>query len=111
MDADMEVRGWRVSGRRGRCGQGHGYRTSWGNNTLSTRIRATQSRTGRPGLVWSGGLVSVQLLARFSFVGNRLLMGDFWFGLAGEVLFAEVLVTPTGQSKGCGCVFSSFLLG
>jgi hypothetical protein len=34
-----------------------------------------------------------------------MLMGDFWFGLAGEVLFAEVLVTPTGQSKGCGCVF------
>jgi hypothetical protein len=23
---------------------------------------------------------------------------------AGEVLFAEVLVTPTGVSKGCGCV-------
>lgn len=38
-------------------------------------------------------------------------MGDFWFGLAGEVLFAEVLVTPTGQSKGCGCAFPSFLLG
>jgi len=32
-------------------------------------------------------------------------MGDFWFGLAGEVLFAEVLITPTGQSKGCGCAF------
>ena len=37
-------------------------------------------------------------------------MGDFWFGLAGEVLFAEVLVTPTGQSKGCGYVFPSFSL-
>lgn len=24
--------------------------------------------------------------------------------LAGEVLFAEVLTTPTGVSKGCGCV-------
>ena len=24
--------------------------------------------------------------------------------LAGEVLFAEVLVTPAGISKGCGCV-------
>ncbi len=38
-------------------------------------------------------------------------MGDFWFGLAGEVLFAEVLVTPTGQSKGCGCVFLSYFFG
>lgn len=27
---------------------------------------------------------------------------------AGEVLFAEVLVTPTGISKGCGCVRLSF---
>lgn len=26
----------------------------------------------------------------------------FWDLLAGEVLFAEVLVTPTGISKGCG---------
>jgi len=32
-------------------------------------------------------------------------MGVFLLGLAaGEVLFAEVLVTPTGVSKGCGCV-------
>ena len=31
--------------------------------------------------------------------------GSFLLGLlAGEVLFAEVLVTPTGVSKGCGCV-------
>lgn len=37
-------------------------------------------------------------------------MGDFWFGLAGEVLFAEVLVTPTGQSKGCGYVFLPYFL-
>jgi hypothetical protein len=30
-------------------------------------------------------------------------MGAFLLGLAaGEVLFAEVLVTPTGVSKGCG---------
>lgn len=30
-------------------------------------------------------------------------MGAFFLGLiAGEVLFAEVLVTPTGVSKGCG---------
>lgn len=30
-------------------------------------------------------------------------MGVFFRGLiAGEVLFAEVLVTPTGVSKGCG---------
>lgn len=30
-------------------------------------------------------------------------MGVFLLGLAaGEVLFAEVLVTPTGVSKGCG---------
>lgn len=29
--------------------------------------------------------------------------GSFLLGLlAGEVLFAEVLVTPTGVSKGCG---------
>ncbi|TBU60208.1 RNA-binding domain-containing protein [Dichomitus squalens] len=28
----------------------------------------------------------------------------FWVWLAGEVLFAEVLVTPTGVSKGCGIV-------
>lgn len=27
--------------------------------------------------------------------------GSFWLA-AGEVLFAEVLVTPTGVSKGCG---------
>ena len=27
---------------------------------------------------------------------------SFWVWLAGEVLFAEVLVTPTGVSKGCG---------
>lgn len=32
-------------------------------------------------------------------------MGVFFWGLAaGEVLFAEVLVTPTGVSKGCGIV-------
>ncbi|KAJ6624253.1 RNA-binding domain-containing protein [Mycena sp. CBHHK59/15] len=32
-------------------------------------------------------------------------MGAFFWGLAaGEVLFAEVLVTPTGVSKGCGIV-------
>lgn len=30
-------------------------------------------------------------------------MGDFGLA-AGEVLFAEVLVTPTGVSKGCGYV-------
>ena len=29
-------------------------------------------------------------------------MGSFWVWLAGEVLFAEVLITPTGVSKGCG---------
>ena len=36
----------------------------------------------------------------------------FWDLLAGEVLFAEVLVTPTGISKGCGYVplFIDFLL-
>jgi hypothetical protein len=34
---------------------------------------------------------------------ERILMGVFFWGLiAGEVLFAEVLVTPTGVSKGCG---------
>ncbi|KAI0918355.1 hypothetical protein AcV5_002362 [Taiwanofungus camphoratus] len=34
-----------------------------------------------------------------------LLMGAFLLGLlAGEVLFAEVLITPTGVSKGCGIV-------
>lgn len=33
-------------------------------------------------------------------------MGDFGLA-AGEVLFAEVLVTPTGVSKGCGYVFFS----
>lgn len=31
-------------------------------------------------------------------------MGDFGLA-AGEVLFAEVLVTPTGVSKGCGYVY------
>ncbi|RPD60217.1 RNA-binding domain-containing protein [Lentinus tigrinus ALCF2SS1-7] len=31
-------------------------------------------------------------------------MGSFWVWLAGEVLFAEVLITPTGVSKGCGIV-------
>lgn len=31
-------------------------------------------------------------------------MGDFGLA-AGEVLFAEVLITPTGVSKGCGYVF------
>ncbi|RDX51727.1 RNA-binding domain-containing protein [Polyporus arcularius HHB13444] len=31
-------------------------------------------------------------------------MGSFWVRLAGEVLFAEVLITPTGISKGCGIV-------
>lgn len=31
-------------------------------------------------------------------------MGDFGLA-AGEVLFAEVLVTPTSVSKGCGYVF------
>lgn len=30
----------------------------------------------------------------------------FWVLAAGEVLFAEVLVTPTGVSKGCGYVFT-----
>lgn len=30
-------------------------------------------------------------------------MGDFGLA-AGEVLFAEVLITPTGVSKGCGYV-------
>lgn len=64
-------------------------------------------RAEQCGLVWSG-LVSVQLLAPVQLRRDRLLMGDFWFGLAGEVLFAEVLVTPTGQSKGCGCVFHSY---
>ncbi|KAF8878167.1 hypothetical protein CPB84DRAFT_350811 [Gymnopilus junonius] len=34
---------------------------------------------------------------------KRILMGSFWLA-AGEVLFAEVLVTPTGVSKGCGIV-------
>lgn len=29
-------------------------------------------------------------------------VGFFWDLVAGEVLFAEVLVTPTGVSKGCG---------
>lgn len=33
--------------------------------------------------------------------------GSFWLA-AGEVLFAEVLITPTGVSKGCGCVESRF---
>lgn len=40
-------------------------------------------------------------------------MGDFGLA-AGEVLFAEVLVTPTGVSKGCGyvakCLTLSFFL-
>ena len=32
-------------------------------------------------------------------------MGVFFWGyIAGEVLFAEVLITPTGVSKGCGYV-------
>ena len=34
-------------------------------------------------------------------LSRRILMGSFWLA-AGEVLFAEVLVTPTGVSKGCG---------
>ncbi|PPQ81132.1 hypothetical protein CVT26_011100, partial [Gymnopilus dilepis] len=34
---------------------------------------------------------------------KRILMGSFWLA-AGEVLFAEVLITPTGVSKGCGIV-------
>ena len=32
--------------------------------------------------------------------------GSFWLA-AGEVLFAEVLITPTGVSKGCGYVHLS----
>jgi RNA recognition motif-containing protein len=36
-------------------------------------------------------------------VVERILMGAFRLA-AGEVLFAEVLVTPTGVSKGCGIV-------
>lgn len=34
----------------------------------------------------------------------------FWGSIAGEVLFAEVLITPTGVSKGCGYVLSFELL-
>lgn len=37
-----------------------------------------------------------------------ILMGDFGLA-AGEVLFAEVLVTPTGVSKGCGYVMDVHL--
>jgi hypothetical protein len=34
---------------------------------------------------------------------RMVIDGSFLLGLiAGEVLFAEVLVTPTGISKGCG---------
>lgn len=34
---------------------------------------------------------------------RTVIDGSFLLGLlAGEVLFAEVLVTPTGVSKGCG---------
>ena len=55
-----------------------------GNNTLSVRIRATQSRTERSGLVWFG-LVSVQLLApvqlrREQVVDGRLLVWFSWRG-------------------------------
>ena len=36
-------------------------------------------------------------------VERMVIDGSFLLGLsAGEVLFAEVLVTPTGVSKGCG---------
>ena len=45
-------------------------------------------------------------------MSERILMGVFFLGyIAGEVLFAEVLVTPTGISKGCGCVLSFPRLG
>ena len=38
-------------------------------------------------------------------VERMVIDGSFLLGsLAGEVLFAEVLITPTGVSKGCGCV-------
>lgn len=52
-------------------------------------------------------------LPGFAVVGwlERILMGVFFWGyIAGEVLFAEVLVTPTGVSKGCGYVPSFVLL-
>ena len=42
---------------------------------------------------------------------ERILMGVFFWGqIAGEVLFAEVLVTPTGVSKGCGYALSFTIL-
>jgi hypothetical protein len=50
----------------------------------------------------------------FFFIGGMVpscredIDGSFLLGLAaGEVLFAEVLVTPTGVSKGCGFVLHS----
>ena len=44
------------------------------------------------------------LLLKMGFKFARMVIdGSFLLGLlAGEVLFAEVLVTPTGISKGCG---------
>ena len=46
------------------------------------------------------------LLLKMGFKFARMVIdGSFLLGLlAGEVLFAEVLVTPTGISKGCGSV-------
>jgi hypothetical protein len=32
------------------------------------------------------------------------IINGFWSLAAGEVLFAEILITPTGVSKGCGYV-------
>lgn len=50
-----------------------------------------------------GSLVSFYRFRR-GIVRRRMV--ELMLGLlAGEVLFAEVLVTPTGISKGCGYVF------
>ena len=52
------------------------------------------------GDVWPASVIFLSFLWNGRVV-ERILMGAFRLA-AGEVLFAEVLVTPTGVSKGCG---------
>ncbi|KAJ3574257.1 hypothetical protein NP233_g1895 [Leucocoprinus birnbaumii] len=82
------------------------------SRSRSSRSRSrTRSRDRRGGDAFArslGGPTNAEHeeaveFAKISKRENRVYVGDFGLA-AGEVLFAEVLVTPTGVSKGCGIV-------
>jgi hypothetical protein len=66
----------------------------------------TASQTASPG--WRPVAAKASRL-REEFVDGDFGDGSFGFigNIAGEVAFAEIFVTPSGQSKGCGLVLGT----